>query len=315
LGDERAMLDDDLALELEVESASAHCDDTSRTKHGPDPAVRALHGGGFFNSRLGAPNVWEVDVELSLVDEAASIFDGAKLRQAHKSLRGARGVPIQSFEGGGASFAVVQPKGWFSDINWFSVDDEATMARFESIFTRLDLVKRFAPVVEHTHTLRMYSALFLVRTQCSEANVHSDWVESLGANALTLITPLVETKCAVDDNGGFQLVYKGTGGPAGAETEALHQYTYTRGKAIVFGASFKHSTEPGRAASAAEPHVYLCLTFGTDDLERWPAIADKGLRDQSRLLARPDGSYERTGLGERTQDNSLDLIRRAIAAM
>ena len=96
----------------------------------------------------------------------------------------------------------------------------------------------------------------------------------MGTNALTLITPLKDHAAA---GSGFQLQYRGD------EDEAPRQYRYTRGKAIVFGAGFLHSTEPGRA-HGEEPHAFLCLTFGTDQLEWWPSIAEKGLRDQARLL-------------------------------
>lgn len=90
-----------------------------------DPAVVEVTSGvwKYYNTRLAAPNVWEVDVHTSLVEEAASIFTGAKLREAHLGLAGTRGTPVRSFEGGGTRFAVVQPKGWSSDVNWFSVDD------------------------------------------------------------------------------------------------------------------------------------------------------------------------------------------------
>ena len=77
-----------------------------------DPAVIELPARShqYYNTRLGAPNVWEVNIAPSLVQEATAIFKGAKLGEAHVGLGGARGVPIRSFEGDGARFAVVQPK-------------------------------------------------------------------------------------------------------------------------------------------------------------------------------------------------------------
>ena len=311
--DETAALVAEAAVEasdVRLDSAVQRCGATTGIKN---------NGYEYYNQRLGAPNVWEVDVDATLVQEAATMFHGAGLCQAHVSLKGKRGMAVQSFCDDGASFALVQPKGWSSDVNWFSADDEATMARFGSIFDRLGLASLFAPVVGHEHTLRMFSALFVVRTECTSANVHSDWTDDVGTNALTLITPL--TECTADQNGGFQLLYEGTsraaaGGAEGEQLPAqLQQYKYECGKAIVFGAGFRHSTEPGRAASAPQPQAFLCLTFGTDNLEMWPAIANKGLRDQSRLLTRPDGSLERTGLGAHAADNSLSFIRQAIAAM
>lgn len=266
----------------------------------------------FFNSRLSAPNVWEVDVRHSVVQEAADMFNAARLREAHNDIRGARGMAIRSYEGGGARFAVVQPKGWTSDVNWFSADDPATMSRFASIFDRLGLASLFTPVVEHTERLRLFSALFVVRSSCTAANVHDDWALSVGTSALTVITPLAEF--AVDGGKGFQLLYEADTDEGSGAVEQ-RQYKYKCGKAIVFGGGFRHSTEPGRAAVEAEPHAFLCFTFGTDDMDKWPAIANKGLRDQSRLLMRPDGTLEETELGLHRPDNSLHLIRQAMAAM
>ena len=95
-----------------------------------DTAVEEQPGGGwqYYNRRMAAPNVWEVDVDLlMLVNEAARMYSETGLREAHVELAGQRGVPIRSYSGGGSSFAVVQPKGRSSDVNWFTCDDEVTV--------------------------------------------------------------------------------------------------------------------------------------------------------------------------------------------
>ena len=274
--------------------------------------VEQTTGYQFFNTRMLAPNVWEVPVQHSVVQEAAEMFDAANLREAHNDMRGARNVALRCYEGCGARFALVQPKGWNSDVNWFSADDPPTMARFTSIFDRLGLASLFTPIVEHEHGLRMFSALFVVRSHCTATNIHDDWAPSVGTSALTVIIPLAEY--AVNGGEGFQLLYEAKADQDSNATE-LRQYQYKCGTAIVFGGGFRHGTEPGRAAVPSEPHAFLCFTFGTDQMTKWHAIANKGLRDQSRLLIRPDGSLEETGLGEHIADNSLDLIRQAMAAM
>ena len=192
------------------------------------------------------------------------------------------------------------------------------MGKFISIFDRLGLAQQFAPVVPHSERLRMFSALYVVRTECRTSSIHSDWAAAVGTSALTLITPLGE--CAVDENGGFQLAYERGGDPRSTREGAangveLSSYEYKPGKAIVFGADFRHSTEPGRAATTDKPHAFLCLTFGTDEMVKWPVIAHKGLRDQSRVLSRPDGTLEQTGLGEHTADNTMSFVRQAMAQM
>ena len=125
----------------------------------------------------------------------------------------------------------------------------------------------------------------------------------VGTHALTLITPLSDCE-ALD---GFHLVYQPepTGKPRitedlvfdeilGTHAEALKQYTFQRGKSVVFGASFLHSTQPGRATG--KPYVYLCFCVGTDKMHMWPAITAT-LGGQARVIADPQGSVKLTAFG------------------
>lgn len=139
--------------------------------------------------------------------------------------------------------------------------------------------------------------------------MHVDYVAGVGVNALTLIAPLKDYPQAE----GFQLLYEQQ--TEEAEVEAaedaekrdaeatkldpvMQSYQYKAGRAIVFGASFRHSTEPGCAADD-EPHAYLCFTFGSDRPEHWPLISQTIDGDQSRVLARPDGALVLSRLGRR----------------
>ena len=76
----------------------------------------------------------------------------------------------------------------------------------------------------------------------------------------------------------------------------VRRVDYRFGKAVVFAAGFKHSTEPGRSAGEA-PHAYLCFTFGTDRQEHWPLIAQTVDCDHLRLMGRPDGQVVTSSLG------------------
>ena len=97
---------------------------------------------------------------------------------------------------------------------------------------------------------------------------------------------------------------------------ATRRYEYARGKAIVFGSGFRHSTEPGRAAAGASPHAYLCFTFGTDLPEHWPHIAQTVDGDQSRVIAPPggDGAVALSRLGRRLHEEASDAVRERGAA-
>ena len=52
------------------------------------------------------------------------------------------------------------------------------------------MAERFAPVVPHAATLRLYNAFFVSRSWCEKADYHCDYFEEVGTRALTLITPL-----------------------------------------------------------------------------------------------------------------------------
>ena len=88
----------------------------------------------------------------------------------------------------------------------------------------------------------------------------------------------------------------------GAGGGRIRRQEYAFGKAVVFGAGFRHSTEPGSSTEpGGEPHVFLCFTFGTDRQEAWPLIAQTIDGDQSRMLCRPDGEIVLTQLGRSMQ--------------
>ena len=104
-------------------------------------------------------------------------------------------------------------------------------------------------------------------------------------------------RCAAADDGGHDVKRSGA--------SQLRRYTYAKGKAVVFGSRFEHSTEPGAGADG-EVHAYLCFTFGTDLQARWPAIAET-LDTQSRIAQQPDGELRLTAVGRAIEDALRDL--------
>lgn len=236
----------------------------------PDANVHRLPDGSFYNHRLGALNVFEIDVDESIIDEAAEIFYGsdADLQDGSRT-DGIRGSPFHSISNMAEPYEDVStPAGrffaqrvsWHSNIAWVSVDDAQVFGRYERLFERLDLPARFAPVIPHASRLRLYSAFYVVRSWCEAHNFHTDYMRPVGTHAMTLITPLRNFR----ETDSFQLVYKSAatagandGGEvdrAGAPTPVLKRYTYSRGKAIVFSSRFEHSTEPG-AGDDGEVHA------------------------------------------------------------
>ena len=274
--------------------------------------------GTYINSRLNAPNVWVTDVQLCLVAEAAAIFERAGLRAAFRRLSTAHEKSTEKSCGeqvhcadGERFFA--NHAGWNSDVGWLSADDQPTHDTFLSIFQRMGVAEKFRPIIGSA--VHLYSAFFVVRSVCTAPDLHVDYGKKVRTTALTLMTPLYEEYSAVED---FQLIYK-------TLDKSIRRYRYRLGEAIVFGANFYHSTEPGVAAletsdeqavEAAEDaipcaippltapsapavppnprerpvrraHAYLCFTFGSNKEEAWKAISETVDGNQTRHISRP----------------------------
>ena len=266
-----------------------------------DCVSRPVASNSRFNTRMHAQNVWEIDIDPSIIDAAVDLLPSSLhtdpvnayelcsqwLADAVKDTYDRIRTPAGSFFG-------QRVRNWSSDLGWVSVDDAATYKRFETLFHRMQLPDRFASVVPHTRTLRLYSAFFVVRSRCDAPSWHEDYLRSVGTDALTLITPLYD----YEETESFQLLYRATEGDSVSDGGEATQrrYSYRRGKALVFGSRFEHATEPGSGRDG-EAHCYLSLTFGTDEQRRWAEIG-KTLETQSRVLVQPDGTMRLTHLGE-----------------
>ena len=193
--------------------------------------------GTYNNSRLDAFNVWTTNLEPCLVAEAAAMFESCGLRAAFRRLSTADenscGEEVKCIDG---ERFFANSAGWKSDVGWLSADDQPTHDTFLALFQRMGVAKTFEPIVGGT--VHLYSAFFVVRSACSAPDLHVDYGKKVKTTALTLMTPLYEEYSAVED---FQLLYCNHAG-------SLRRYRYQLGEAIVFGARFFHSTEPGAAA-------------------------------------------------------------------
>lgn len=289
-----------------------------------DTDVRRLPAGGFYNTRLQAPNVWELEMDVALVDEARRVaLDGSPFARLLSPGAAYERVATPS----GLGFFAHRVRQWDSNIAWVSCDDAAAFAHFSDLFDRMGVARAFAPVVPHRRRLRMYNAFFVTRSWCRTPDLHVDYAPAVGTHALTLITP-------VDDfsvSSSFQLSYRQSGGggmqtgeqprPGGAvgcesastagdataAVDTLARYEYRKGRAIVFGSGFTHATEAGTAAPG-EQHTYLCFTFGTDIMSAWPDICST-IDSQSRLLCTPNGELQLSRFGRDLA--SLEEARRS----
>lgn len=171
------------------------------------------------------------------------------------------------------SYHVERPP-WSSDIRWISAAEETSFLRFQTAFDRMDVARHVEDYVAVDQAVQLYQGFVVTRSECREADLHTDWV---GTNnqAFTLLTPIGRPIP------GFGLVFKTLLG----ETRT---YDYREGEALIFGDQFLHSTQPGRSE---KPTALLCFNFGTDRMEDWPAIRQTA-GYQGGLLRRPDGLFE-----------------------
>lgn len=157
-------------------------DDTLQMTIGPAAASAYvpthLRPAEFYHSEeFDAPNVWEVDVPIDVIDEARATFEQSGLRSVFEQLRASnerhRRVEVHATDAPACYFAVhagslgqvgassTAPADRPSDLTWISVDDAATHARFDALFRRLRVEAAFTPVVDHARSLAVYSAFFV----------------------------------------------------------------------------------------------------------------------------------------------------------
>ena len=282
----------------------------------PTPTVVRLRDGLFYNERLGAHNVWEVELAPEHVDEAARIFfEGRPFDELRHD-----GEPYAAIETeGGDAFFAHRIANWQSDAAWVSADDEATLRKFESLFQRMGLPQAFAGVVPHRRTLQLYSAFYVTRTHCDAPNWHADYAARAGTSALTLIAPLADYA----ETDSFQLTYLARDRDAcDAEGGEAEEEEWFAGDADADGARRRRPHVPQGAGDrlrlALRPQHRARRGEGRRDA-RLPLLhlrhrrgggvaADcEAIDTQSRILLRPDGALRLSRLGEG--------IERAVEAM
>jgi hypothetical protein len=211
----------------------------------------SLRMAAFINPVFQAPNVVEIDVDSTLIQEFMALLDEDVLT---------------------GHFTCTQPN-WASDIRWISPDTLDAFRFFQSRFERLAIASHVRPWLHIDNTVRMYSGFLVTRSLCEAPDFHVDWRDT-GHQAFTLLTPITDH---ADD---FGLLYQRCDG-------SVAVYPYRLGKALIFGDDFLHSTQPGRSLL---PVALLSFTFGTDRMEYWPPIAVTAAH-QGNLVRLPDGHF------------------------
>ncbi|MBF9151772.1 hypothetical protein [Novosphingobium jiangmenense] len=220
----------------------------------------------FLNPALLALNVFETGIAPDVLAELEAL---APETRAMEELGG------RYVLSSGVKLSNDRPRHWRSDICWLSHADEESFAWFDGLYARLGLAELVAPFVPHDREVRLYAGFFVTRSRCDALDMHYDW--TLESNeAFTLMAPLTA------NGGDLGMTYDTVMGER-------RDLAYRRGKGLVFGPSFLHSTAVGALDERA---VFLCLNFGTDRMDNWARIGATTAR-QCELLRQPDGSFIR----------------------
>ena len=157
------------------------------------PGAPTARPASHYNAALGAANVWELAIPPEVVDEARAIFEASRLREGflelrqstepHRGLRGADGRRFFAVraggsassgggamggaegggaEGGGAEATMREGTtvgGFRSDIQWISVDDEATHAEFDRLFRRLGVTTVNTTILRGLRNDHLYGSI------------------------------------------------------------------------------------------------------------------------------------------------------------
>jgi hypothetical protein len=242
------------------------------TKKGWQSGRQSKARGLPLNRTLGAYNVFEVPIDPSVIDAANDIY------RQHIAPRVAdQEGPFESADD--LAFYVKRPKGWDSDISWWSADNASAYQHFDrECFEKIRFDEELLRLIDVDTDIRMYCPFFVVRSRCEQTRFHSDYEWDAGTNGYTLMTPVQDMSSDVDGH----LEYLDIRG-------RRRMYRYRVGTAVVFGAGFIHGTQKMLAGS---PRAFLCFTFGSDKEQHWPALK-KTVATWSRQVRRPGGALIR----------------------
>jgi len=150
--------------------------------------------------QFDAPNVWQLQVPLSALARAHSIFEEALMPRLVDGLIAdidTQPLPCAALDtkcgqffamrAGSSTNHILRDS---SDLAWISVNDEATFKTYANIFAEMGVAEAFAPLIDCEESVRLYSCFYVVRSRCGSPNLHTDWPSAVGTNAFTLLTPL-----------------------------------------------------------------------------------------------------------------------------
>ena len=217
----------------------------------------------FYNPHLQANNVMQIDIDKSVIEE---------LYKQYLLLKGKADFTRRG-EIDDSNFYIRAPQ-WKSNILWISANNKKTYDYFNSIFKKinLDVLKK---IIDIEDDIVCNVAGFVTRSECQDPNFHTDY-RGTNLNAFTILIPLTNLK----DIKYGHLLYKNKNG-------VIDVIRYERGKAIIFGDDFIHSTEPFKTKDNRDI-VFACFAIGSDKEKYWKSIFNN-VKDQTKKIMKYNG--------------------------
>jgi len=216
----------------------------------------------FYNPCLQVNNVMQIDIDISIIEELYERY--LLLKKGDFTIRG---------EIDDTNFYIKAPQ-WKSNILWISANNKKTYDYFNSILKKinLDILKK---IIDIEDDIICNLVFFVTRSECQDPNFHTDY-KGTNLNAFTIMIPLINLK----DIKYGHLLYKNKNG-------VIDVIRYERGKAVIFGDDFIHSTEPFKLKDDKEI-VFACFAIGSDKEKYWKSIFNN-VKDQTKKIIKYNG--------------------------
>ena len=205
----------------------------------------------FINSKINGRNVLEIPISANISNDLFEYYETyvepfISDEDCNGRLDGVSGHEV----------FCMPPKGWKSDIKWFSVDSISSYEHLIHFFDAMRLRDIFTSIIDVDHNIIVYSMFFVRRSEIPRHYWHVDFMNTTNTNGFTLLTPLQKRN-------KIKLAYKDLNGD-------IQHYKYKKNVGIVFGENFRHATDITRRVEDVE--VLFCFTFGTDKMRDWSII-------------------------------------------
>lgn len=187
-----------------------------------------------FNEELNVENVWEVDLDMNVIEKIRSDYVKDVLPYLETGHSTDDFCLTSPYNEDTSVWDMGDGHTVRSDMKWYSPKNQETFDRYLAHAEALGLRKLVGEQLVDTDEVVVYNILFLVRSKSEKLHFHLDWSDELGTNAMTFLVPM--------NNFTIHMRYYD-------EDDEVRRYKYKYGKAVGFGGGFWHTST----------YIYMCI--------------------------------------------------------